>query len=201
MVKTIKKTALMTLSRYHLAALIITVTFIDSMFIPPVFGIQWHSQKFTYELSTYLVWIKLILVSIATYVLIKSISKTSKHTVQAKLVSLLLFIMAGLQIVALGLTCIWYAIVGSQAQFYQQQENIVAYTSDVGAFGSAYHYFGYQCVGEYGFYTYMPIATIDWLRDMSFYEKNNQLIIRYYDFKTKTQQVKQIDLHGLSCNG
>lgn len=201
MVKTIKKTALMTLSRYHLAALIITVTFIDSMFIPPVFGIQWHSQKFTYELSTYLVWIKLILVSIATYVLIKSISKTSKHTVQAKLVSLLLFIMAGLQIVALGLTCIWYAIVGSQAQFYQQQENIVAYTSDVGAFGSAYHHFGYQCVGEYGFYTYTPIATIDWLRDMSFYEKNNQLIIRYYDFKTKTQQVKQIDLHGLSCNG
>jgi len=201
MVKTIKKTALMTLSRYHLAALIITVTFIDSMFIPPVFGIQWHSQKFTYELSTYLVWIKQILVSIATYVLIKSISKTSKHTVQAKLVSLLLFIMAGLQIVALGLTCIWYAIVGSQAQFYQQQENIVAYTSDVGAFGSAYHHFGYQCVGEYGFYTYTPIATIDWLRDMSFYEKNNQLIIRYYDFKTKTQQVKQIDLHGLSCNG
>lgn len=201
MVKTIKKTALMTLSRYHLAALIITVTFIDSMFIPPVFGIQWHSQKFTYELSTYLVWIKLILVSIATYVLIKSISKTSKHTVQAKLVSLLLFIMAGLQIVALGLTCIWYAIVGSQAQFYQQQENIVAYTSDVGAFGSAYHHFGYQCVGEYGFYTYTPIATIDWLRDMSFYEKNNQLIIRYYDFKTKNQQVKQIDLHGLSCNG
>ncbi|WMS93605.1 hypothetical protein RB215_10005 [Pseudoalteromonas sp. HL-AS2] len=191
----------MTLSRYHLAALIITVTFIDSMFIPPVFGIQWHSQKFTYELSTYLVWIKQILVSIATYVLIKSISKTSKHTVQAKLVSLLLFIMAGLQIVALGLTCIWYAIVGSQAQFYQQQENIVAYTSDVGAFGSAYHHFGYQCVGEYGFYTYTPIATIDWLRDMSFYEKNNQLIIRYYDFKTKTQQVKQIDLHGLSCNG
>ena len=191
----------MTLSRYHLAALIITVTFIDSMFIPPVFGIQWHSQKFTYELSTYLVWIKLILVSIATYVLIKSISKTSKHTVQAKLVSLLLFIMAGLQIVALGLTCIWYAIVGSQAQFYQQQENIVAYTSDVGAFGSAYHHFGYQCVGEYGFYTYTPIATIDWLRDMSFYEKNNQLIISYYDFKTKTQQVKQIDLHGLSCNG
>ncbi|MGO2330753.1 MAG: hypothetical protein ACTH59_03855 [Pseudoalteromonas nigrifaciens] len=171
------------------------------MFIPPVFGIQWHSQKFTYELSTYLVWIKLILVSIATYVLIKSISKTSKHTVQAKLVSLLLFIMAGLQIVALGLTCIWYAIVGSQAQFYQQQENIVAYTSDVGAFGSAYHHFGYQCVGEYGFYTYTPIATIDWLRDMSFYEKNNQLIISYYDFKTKNQQVKQIDLHGLSCNG
>jgi len=191
----------MTLSRYHLAALIITVTFIDSMFIPPVFGIQWHSQKLTYELSTYLVWIKLILVSIAIYVLIKSISKTSKHTVQAKLVSLLLFIMAGLQIVALGLTCIWYAIVGSQAQFYQQQENIVAYTSDVGAFGSAYHHFGYQCVGEYGFYTYTPIATIDWLRDMSFYEKNNQLIISYYDFKTKTQQVKQIDLHGLSCNG
>lgn len=191
----------MTLSRYHLAALIITVTFIDSMFIPPVFGIQWHSQKLTYELSTYLVWIKLILVSIATYVLIKSISKKSKHTVQAKLVSLLLFIMAGLQIVALGLTCIWYAIVGSQAQFYQQQENIVAYTSDVGAFGSAYHHFGYQCVGEYGFYTYTPIATIDWLRDMSFYEKNNQLIISYYDFKTKTQQVKQIDLHGLSCNG
>lgn len=191
----------MTLSRYHLAALIITVTFIDSMFIAPVFGIQWHSQKLTYELSTYLVWIKLILVSIATYVLIKSISKTSKHTVQAKLVSLLLFIMAGLQIVALGLTCIWYAIVGSQAQFYQQQENIVAYTSDVGAFGSAYHHFGYQCVGEYGFYTYTPIATIDWLRDMSFYEKNNQLIISYYDFKTKTQQVKQIDLHGLSCNG
>jgi hypothetical protein len=54
-------------------------------------------------------------------------------------------------------------------------------------------------VGEYGFYTYTPIATIDWLRDMSFFEKNNQLIIRYYDFKSKTPQLKQIDLHGLSC--
>ncbi|WP_372762415.1 hypothetical protein [Pseudoalteromonas sp.] len=190
----------MMLSRYHLAAVIIVATFIDSLFIPPVFGIQWHSEKFIYVLSTYLIWFKLIVVSIATYVLIKTLdAEQIPQRLTVKLVSLLLFFMAGLQIVALTVTCIWYVVVGSQAPFYQQQGNIVVYTSDVGAFGSAYHHFGYQCVGPSGFYHYTPIATIDWLRDMSFFAKNNQLIIHYYDFKTKTQQVKHIPLHGLSC--
>jgi hypothetical protein len=185
-------------SGYYCAALIIILTFLDSLFVAPVFGIKWHSEKFIYVLSTYLIWIKLGLVGMATYMLISS-GPQRKHSVKTKLVSVILLFIAGIQIIVLTLTCIWYIAVGSQAKSYQQQGNIVVYTSDVGAFGSAYHHFGYQCVGEYGFYRYTPIATIDWLRDMSFFEKNDQLIIRYYDYKTKTQQIKKINLHGMNC--
>lgn len=190
----------MKLSNYYFAAFIIIAAFIDSMFVAPVFGIQWYSQKFMYEVSTYLIWIKLVLVSIALYMLTTSISKKSQNTVKAKLVSVLLLLMAGVQILALALTCIWYVVVGTQANNYQQQGNIVMYTSDVGALGSAYHHFSYQCVDKYGFYTLTPIATIDWLRDMSFFEKNEQLIISYNGGKTQPQQLKKIDLHGLKCD-
>ena len=186
-----------------IAYLLIILPLLDSLFIPTAFGLQWHNAKTMYLFSAYLIPIKLLLVTIGGFLLVKHYQQ-HHHQPQAqyrKLVDNLIFIVAGIQFIVLAIMSGLYLVVGTQADDYQQQGNISVYTSDVGALGKATHYFSYQCTDENGFYTLTPIVTLDWLGHFSFIESNDTLIIKHNDYASKGEQTKQIDISGISCGG
>ncbi|CAM3960320.1 MULTISPECIES: hypothetical protein [Pseudoalteromonas] len=184
-----------------IAYLLIMLPLLDSLFIPPAFGLQWHNAKTMYLFSAYLIPVKLLLVTIGGFLLVK---QDLQHQQQArswyhKLLDSLIFIVAGVQFIVLAIISALYLVLGTQANNYQQQDNISVYTSDIGAFGKATHYFSYQCTDEYGFYTLNPIVTLDWLGHFSFSVKDNTLVIKHNDYAGKGDQIKRVDLTGYSC--
>ena len=185
-----------------IACLLILLPLLDSLFIPTAFGLQWHNAKSMYLLSAYMMPIKLILVTIGDFLLA---SHGHPHHDEprvwyAKLFDISFFILAGIQFIVLAIISALYLVVGTQADDYRQQGNISVYTSDVGAFGKATHYFSYQCTDKNGFYTLTPIATLDWLGSFTFSEKANTLIIKHDDHSGKGEQIKPIDISGFGCN-
>ncbi|MBE0459322.1 hypothetical protein NDQ71_05460 [Pseudoalteromonas sp. KG3] len=184
-----------------IAYLLIVLPLLDSLLIPPAFGLQWHNAKTMYLFSAYLIPIKLLFVTIGGFLLVK---QDRQHHEQPrvwyrKLVDGLIFIVAGVQFIVLAIISGLYLVVGTQADDYQQQGNISVYTSDIGAFGKATHYFSYQCSDDNGFYTLTPIVTLDWLGHFTFSEKGTVLIINHNAHTDKGGQVKQIDLTGFAC--
>lgn len=184
-----------------IACLLILLPLLDSLFIPTAFGLQWHNPKTMYLLSAYLIPVKLLLVTSGGCLLA---SHGHPHNEQprawyAKVFDISFFIVAGIQFIVLAIISALYLVVGTQADDYQQQGNISVYTSDIGAFGKATHYFSYQCTDENGFYSLTPIVTLDWLGHFTFSEKDRFLIIKHNVHTAKGEQIKRIDLSGFAC--
>ncbi|WP_405632529.1 hypothetical protein [Pseudoalteromonas sp. Ld20] len=186
-----------------IAYLLILAPLIDSLLIPTAFGLQWHSAKSMYLFSVYLIPIKLALVVMGGFFLIhhtrRQIYIDAPRSWFLKVVDVGIFILAGIQFILFTVISVLYVVVGTQADDYKQQGNISVYTSDVGAFGKATHYFSYQCTDSTGFYTLQPIVTLDWLGTFTFKEKANTLIITYNGQSDKGEKIKQIDLSGFGC--
>ena len=184
-----------------IAYLLIALPLLDSLFIPPAFGLQWHNPKTMYLLSAYLIPVKLLLVTIGGFLLVKQDRQNhdQSRAWYRKLVDGFIFIVAGVQFIVLAIISGLYLVVGTQADDYQQQGNISVYTFDIGAFGKATHYFYYQCTDGNGFYTLTPMVTLDWLGPFTFSEKGTVLIINHNKHTDKGGQIKQIDLTGFRC--
>jgi hypothetical protein len=153
--------------------LLIAVPLIDSLFLGNVFGINWHSPKLMYQVSVYLVPIKLLLTLVGIVLLLRiqmrAWRKAGKYTL----------LTAGiLHSCLLALICMSYLIFGDKTKFYQENGNIHLYTADTGAMGKSYHYFYFICRGKFGFFTPIPISREDWLGQFSFEQSGNQLVIR-----------------------
>lgn len=154
-----------------------------------------------YLFSAYLIPIKLLFVTIGGFLLA---SHGHPHHDEprawyAKVFDIGIFILAGIQFIVLAIISALYLAVGTQADDYQQQGNISVYTSDIGAFGKATHYFSYKCTDENGFYSLTPIVTLDWLGHFTFSEKGTLLIIKHNDHSGKGEQIKSIDISGFGC--
>lgn len=185
-----------------IACLLILLPLIDSLLIPIAFGVQWQSPKTMYLVSAYLIPVKLVLVSIGGFLLASHghPHHQSPRKWYSKFLDIVMFILAGIQFIMLGIVCLLYLAAGTQADNYNKQGNIAVYTADVGALGGeAKHHFSYQCTDQNGFYTLTSIATLDWLGHFTFTEKANTLIIKHKDYTGKDEQIKQISLNGFKC--
>ena len=155
------------------ALLLIAIPLIDSLFLGNVFGINWHSPKLMYQVSVYLVPIKLLLTIMGIVLLLKvpaqGWAKAGKYSVVTTGV---------LHSCLLALICMSYLIFGDKTKFYQENGNIHLYTADTGAMGKSYHYFYFICRGKFGFFTPITISREDWLGQFSFEQSGNQLVIR-----------------------
>ncbi|GAA0550286.1 hypothetical protein GCM10009098_17490 [Rheinheimera aquimaris] len=155
------------------ALLLITVPLIDSLFLGNAFGINWHSPKLMYQVSVYLVPIKLLLTITGIVLLLKipaqGWAKAGKYSVVT---------VGVLHCCLLALICLAYLVFGDKTKFYQENGNIHLYTADTGAMGKSYHYFDFICRGKFGFFTPIPISREDWLGQFSFEQSGNQLVIR-----------------------
>ncbi|MFY8326293.1 hypothetical protein [Pseudoalteromonas sp. ZZD1] len=185
------------------ASLLILLPLIDSLFIKTAFGLQYQSEKAMYLFSAYLIPLKLILVMgggllLASFAKSQVLSDKPKKW-YSKLYSLLLFGLAIAQFVILLIVCTLYMVVGTQAEDYLLQGNISVYTSDVGAFGKATHYFSYQCTDKNGFYTLTPITTLDWLGHFNFAVEDNTLVIKHNDYTAQGEQTKRVNLSHYRC--
>lgn len=153
--------------------MLITVPLIDSLFLGNAFGINWHSPKLMYQVSVYLVPIKLLLTITGIVLLLKipaqGWAKAGKYSVVT---------VGVLHCCLLALICLAYLVFGDKTKFYQENGNIHLYTVDTGAIGKSYHYFYFICRGKYGFFTSTPISREDWLGQFSFEQSGNQLVIR-----------------------
>lgn len=187
---------------YFLAAVLILVPFIDSVFVPTAFAVQWRNEQTMYLLQAYLMPIKLFMVLFGGYLLVrkKQLSEElQSNAFHKKVFDVGLFVLAGLQSIILIVICSLYIVVGTNADNYQLRGNISVYTVDSNVLGEATHYFSYQCTDNQGFYTLTPIVTLAWLGHFSFISKNNTLLIEHNDYTAKGKQFKQIDLSMFGC--
>lgn len=188
--------------KFILASLLILIPLIDSLFIAPAFGIQWKSEQTMYLLNVYLMPIKLLMVLIGGFLLVRQARSSYQmpRVLYKKIAEMTLFVLAGLQSIVLIAVCVLYAVVGTNVEKYQLKNRISVYTADADTLGEATHYFSFQCTDKSGFYSLMPIATFNRLGDFSFTTKNNVLLIEHNDYSLKGKQLKKIDISMFSCD-
>jgi hypothetical protein len=158
--------------RFVIGLLLVFVPLIDSLFLGNTFGLQWHSPVLMYQVSVYLVPVKLLLTLTGIVLLFKQPAKGAFKLAEFSAVSFGL-----LHIFLLAVACLGMALFGTKTQFYRANGNIQLYTADAGAMGKSYHYFSYLCRKPFGFYTLTPISKEDWLGQFSFSQQDNQLVI------------------------
>ncbi|QLJ09271.1 hypothetical protein [Pseudoalteromonas sp. JSTW] len=184
-----------------IASLLILLPLIDSLFVPPVFGIQWHSPKMMYQIGVALLIIKLFMVITGIYLLLKNnrcdTGRAALETQPTARRHLLLFIVAGLQLVVMVSLCFWYLVAGTQAKYFKQQQHISVFTADYGVFTDVYHHISYICYDSYGFYRQIPVASLPWAGEFSF--KVHQDSLQIYQKSNVDEQTKQISLEGFNC--
>jgi hypothetical protein len=158
--------------RFLIALLLVFVPLIDSVFLGNTFGLQWHSPALMYQVSVYLVPVKLLLTLAGVVLLVKA-----NDAGVFKVIKFIALPIGVLHMCLLSLVCLGYVLFGTKTQFYRADGNIQLYTADVGAMGKSYHYFSYLCRNQYGFYTETPISKEHWLGQFSFSQQGNQLMI------------------------
>ena len=181
-----------------ISTLFIFLPLIDSLFVPQVFGIQWHSPKMMYQIGVYLMFIKLLMVIAGIFILLKHERLLYQDTKPIRLIRLLSFIFAGLQVVIMASVCFWYLVAGTQAKHFKQQQHINVFTADYGVFADVYHHFTYLCYDKQGFYHQEPIASLQWLGEFSFTVNQDELIIHHED--SLGEHSKHISLQGFNCS-
>jgi hypothetical protein len=171
-------------NRFLGALLLVFLPLIDSLFLGNTFGLQWHSPVLMYQVSVYLVPVKLLLTLAGIVLLFKAPATGVFKLAEFSAVSLGL-----LHICLLAVACLGMALFGTKTQFYRDNGNIQLYTADAGAMGQSYHYFTFLCRKPFGFYTVTPISQEDWLGQFSFSQQGKQLVITLQGNGEKSENV------------
>lgn len=161
-------------SRLYLSFALISVLLVETLFLGNSFSLQWHSPKLMYQVSAYLVPVKLALTGLALLWLSGMLLTGWRKYARVVFSSLAVMHMALLSLVYASYIFLDFA---PQAKQYRLQGNIAVYTADPGATGRAYHYFSYICRNDYGFYQLTPISRQDWLGEFEFTEQHGELVI------------------------
>lgn len=161
-------------SRLYLSFALISLLMIETLFLGNSFSLQWHSPKLMYQVSAYLVPVKLALTGLALWWLSGMLLTGWRKYARVVFASL-----AVIHISMLTWVCLAYLFLdfAPQAKQYRLQGNIAVYTADPGAMGRAYHYFSYVCRNDYGFYQLTPISRLNWLGEFEFTEQHGELVI------------------------
>ncbi len=161
-------------SRLYLSFALISVLLIETLFLGNSFSLQWHSPKLMYQVSAYLVPVKLALTGLALFWLSGMVLTGWRKYGRVMLASLAVMHISMLTWVCLAYLFLEFAPLTKQ---FRLQGNIAVYTADPGAMGRAYHYFSYFCRNDYGFYRLAPISRLDWLGEFEFTEQQGELVI------------------------
>jgi hypothetical protein len=179
---------------FNAGAVLLTVLLIETILLGNTFGLQWHSPKLMYQISAYLLPLKLLLTALTLYFLIRV-----RLTAWRKYLRYLLVPLGVLHIVILSLVCLAYLLFdfAPLTNQYQSQGNIAVFTANPGAMGKAYHYFSYICHSPLDFYTLEPITRLNWLGKFEFSEQAAELIIQHTD--NVGDHETRVSLAGYSC--
>lgn len=175
-------------------ALLVIVIF-ESMFLGNTFGLKWHSPKLMYQISAYLVPVKIVISIIGLYFLSNLMLKGWR-----KYSCILLQCLGVMHIFLLSLVCLFYLLFdfAPLAKQFRLKGNIAVFTADPGAMGRAYHYFSFICHNSLGFYSTTRIDRLDWLGSFEFMEQGDQLLIQHTDHEG--DHTKTYSLADYHCN-
>lgn len=177
--------------------LLILLPLIDSLFIPQTFGIQWHSPKLMYQIGVALMIVKLTMVAIGLWLLLKAKRLYMEASKSTRIVKFSVFLLGGLQVVIMTAICFWYLVAGTQAKYFMLQDNIAVFTADYGVFAPVHHEFSFICFDANGFYHMQPIAQLPWLGTFTFTSQDSRLIIQHKNQSGANTQ--EISLKGFGC--
>ena len=96
--------------------LLILLPLFDSLFIPQTFGIQWHSPELMYQIGVALMIVKLTMVAIGLWLLLKAKRLYMEASKSIRILKFSVFLLGGLQVVIMTAICFWYLVAGTQAK-------------------------------------------------------------------------------------
>ncbi|WP_126801852.1 hypothetical protein [Pseudidiomarina donghaiensis] len=147
--------------------------------------VHWHSPLMMDYISSYLRFIKLVMVLIGLYLFIAKqhlIATTIDHWLARKVFNCFGYLFGYTQLVVLTLGVFAMFIFPTNFQYVHRNQDveggtIYVYTADPGAMGTAYHYVYLQCTLPLNRYQLTYIAQLTWMRNFQIAVDNDDVVI------------------------
>lgn len=165
----------------------------ETLWLGNTFSLTWHSPKLMYQISTFLVPIKMLLTIAGTILIYRTAFRSPLSYLH-----MAPYCIGLCHALLLSLVCLSYLIFGTKADLFRESGTIHVYTADAGAMAKSYHHFSLICQDDFGFYRLQPIETLDWLGEFSFQQQGDELLIQHKDYEGEHE--KRLDIAGFNCD-
>lgn len=171
--------------------LLLYLPLLESYFGTTLWGLNWHSPETMDRIGNYLLWLKMLCVTIGLLLLIKNrkrLKELGLSTAFNVTIISLSCVVGLVQVLFLSLGIFFSSLLSSDLSDIHKEKlfdeySIYVYTANPGAMGKAYHYFYIKCPKPFARYGLTQVKKLDWMREFDFEVKNSELLIvpKYLD--------------------
>lgn len=187
--------------------LLIFLPLLESMGTGTLWGLNYESPKTMDSVSDVIRVLKLLSVVVGFCVLVKYwrlISQVLRHRVAGILFFSVLYLVAAVQVLLLGLGVFIFGVMASKDDVHYEQsideKTYYVYTLDPGPIAKAYHYVYLKCPLSLNRYELKSLGKTGWLGGVSIQRNDDELIVRSTsESLTVAAKVYRLELNDVSC--